>query len=165
MSLETMLASPMNTYTTIAATSDAYIPALNIWVGEYPYLDKKEYVRLRRSVWDRVGARSGDLNVDEEEDNRTGYRPSASGDLPVSRRPASRTSMSTGSSSSSSRIGKTIGPDYSERSYDHSVRSARREDRRRPGPPAVIDAEEVDEESEEIIYPSSQWLRSDSEET
>jgi hypothetical protein len=50
MSIETMIASPNSTYKSVASMSDAYVPACDVWVGYYPFLDKKEFLKLSRST-------------------------------------------------------------------------------------------------------------------
>lgn len=45
MSLETIIASPSNDYSLIITMTDSYIPACNIWIGDYPYLNKKKFIK------------------------------------------------------------------------------------------------------------------------
>ncbi|CAN0602655.1 unnamed protein product, partial [Ectocarpus sp. 12 AP-2014] len=40
MAAEAVLVSPDERFEEILGVSDTFIPAANVWVGEYPYLDK-----------------------------------------------------------------------------------------------------------------------------
>ncbi len=45
-----VLASKVDSFHSIKAISDAFIPSCNVWVGDYPYVDKKEFKLLLRQI-------------------------------------------------------------------------------------------------------------------
>lgn len=49
--------SPDQSFEEILGVSDTFIPAANVWVGEYPYLDKVRVGRASRGI--AVGILSG----------------------------------------------------------------------------------------------------------
>ena len=46
MTIETIIASSRRDFSVIATLSDAYVPACDVWVGDYPYVDKRQFRRL-----------------------------------------------------------------------------------------------------------------------
>eukprot|EP01039_Chlorochromonas_danica_P006941 gene6941-7681_t len=63
MSLETMIASTRKDYSNVVTASDAYIPACDLWVGDYPYVDRKQFLRIGHSMLDNF-----DVNHDMDDD-------------------------------------------------------------------------------------------------
>ena len=45
MSLETIIASSSNDFSLIVTMTDSYIPACNTWIGDYPYLQKRKFIK------------------------------------------------------------------------------------------------------------------------
>lgn len=56
MSLETMIASTRKDYSNVVTASDAYIPACDLWVGDYPYVDRRQFLRIAHSMLDNFDA-------------------------------------------------------------------------------------------------------------
>jgi hypothetical protein len=97
----TVLLSTQAKFTRLAALSDLYVPDANLWIGDYPYLDRDEMETLFATdddLWDALQAeavewqqddtdldRSPDDNEDEEE---YGYRDATEQDdlVPARRR-------------------------------------------------------------------------------
>lgn len=50
MSIELVIASKSKDFSDIVTVSDAYIPACDLWIGDYPYLDKARFRRLCKQV-------------------------------------------------------------------------------------------------------------------
>lgn len=43
MSLETIIASPRRDFSAIVTLTDSYVPSCDVWIGDYPYLDKRKF--------------------------------------------------------------------------------------------------------------------------
>ncbi|CAM9656726.1 unnamed protein product [Pylaiella littoralis] len=77
MVAEAILVSPDERFDEILGVSDTFIPAANVWVGEYPYLDKVVMRRLlasrdlkrRQRMAAAAAAADGDLAAFEEDDD------------------------------------------------------------------------------------------------
>lgn len=50
MSIELVIASKSADYRDISTVSDAYIPACDLWIGDYPYLEKARFRKLCKQV-------------------------------------------------------------------------------------------------------------------
>lgn len=65
--MQMVLASKDKTFTIVKAVSDAYVPSCKVWIGDYPYLDKREFKLLMRQIMKSKVAPSSLLR-DESED-------------------------------------------------------------------------------------------------
>jgi hypothetical protein len=53
MNYETIVASALQDFSVVTALTDGYAPACSVWVGDYPYVQKGRFLRLRgRGGWD-----------------------------------------------------------------------------------------------------------------
>eukprot|EP00597_Dinobryon_sp_UTEXLB2267_P006343 CAMPEP_0170080012 /NCGR_PEP_ID=MMETSP0019_2-20121128/16248_1 /TAXON_ID=98059 /ORGANISM="Dinobryon sp., Strain UTEXLB2267" /LENGTH=221 /DNA_ID=CAMNT_0010293753 /DNA_START=141 /DNA_END=803 /DNA_ORIENTATION=+ len=44
MSFDTIIASPRNDFSKIVAITDSFVPACNVWVGDYPFVKRNSFV-------------------------------------------------------------------------------------------------------------------------
>ena len=51
MSVELIIASKSADYEEIATISDAYVPSVDLWIGDYPFLNKLKFQQLCRKVF------------------------------------------------------------------------------------------------------------------
>jgi hypothetical protein len=50
MSLETIIASPNKDFSTVVTLTDSFVPACNVWIGDYPYVNKEKFKQFVKKV-------------------------------------------------------------------------------------------------------------------
>jgi hypothetical protein len=65
MRVETVLVSSRRNFSELRCVSEVWIPAANVWVGDYPYLKRTEFIRLARRL-DKVQKEKDNKRSNEE---------------------------------------------------------------------------------------------------
>ena len=67
MKLQTVIVSTSPSFADLSMLTDCWIPACNLWIGDFPFLNKKEFVRFSRA-WRRSDGYLAMKESEEEED-------------------------------------------------------------------------------------------------
>ena len=50
MKIETIIASPTKDFSMLTMVTDAWVPSCDVWIGDYPYLKKDEFIEFTSSI-------------------------------------------------------------------------------------------------------------------
>ena len=50
MKIETIIASPSKDFSMLTMVTDAWVPSCDVWIGDYPYLKKDEFIEFTSSI-------------------------------------------------------------------------------------------------------------------
>jgi len=69
MQCETIIASPSSNFNSLAMVTEVLVPACNVWVGDYPYLDRDKFKLLIRSMEKKGGQGKEEDGFDDEDED------------------------------------------------------------------------------------------------
>ena len=50
MRIETIIASPVKDFSILSMVTDAWVPSCDVWIGDYPYLNKDNFKEFTSSI-------------------------------------------------------------------------------------------------------------------
>ena len=78
-----VLLSTSQSFTSLAALTDFYVPDASCWIGDYPYLDRNEVERLLAEdddLWDSLEAQRKSMKIRKEDSYYGNNRQYGQGD-------------------------------------------------------------------------------------
>jgi hypothetical protein len=71
MRCDAIVASESPSFDSFCAVSDVYVPACNLWVGDYPYLQRREFMLLLQAANPLIKAQIRDHIKEIEDEDYT----------------------------------------------------------------------------------------------
>ena len=68
MRLETIIASPVKDFSVLSMVTDAWVPSCDVWIGDYPYLNKDSFKEFTSSILSTLN--DSENNYYQYNDNR-----------------------------------------------------------------------------------------------
>ena len=68
MRIETIIASPVKDFSILSMVTDAWVPSCDVWIGDYPYLNKDSFKEFTSSILSTLN--DSENNYYQYNDNR-----------------------------------------------------------------------------------------------
>jgi len=69
MKIETIIASPSKDFSMLTMVTDAWVPSCDVWIGDYPYLKKDEFIEFTSSILNNNAYKESEELYDQNQYN------------------------------------------------------------------------------------------------